>query len=679
VIASPQTGYNAGTAFTPGATYQLRLWSTDAVVYSGTPTEWNVGAVQGQSGDKVWWFDFSSVTALGEYYIFDVTNNVGSYKFAIDGCVYAEPLKQAIRMFYYQRCGCPKNTAQAGAGWADGACHIRPLQDTDCRLYNNNDPSTSRDLSGGWHDAGDYNKYVNFTFSTVMDLLLAYQENPTAFTDDLNIPESGNGTPDLLDEVKYELDWLLKMQENNGSLLSVIGGGAASPPSDDNTARVYGPATTSATYTGAALFALGAIVFDNIGNTAYGSILENAAMNAWNWAENHPSVTFYNTGVLAAGENETNGDGLFTRRIASSVFLYALTGNTTFQTVVDNNYSSAHLIAWSYVYPFENEMQDVLLYYANLSTTNASIRNDINNAYINSVQNFNNDNLPAYLSKTDAYRAWMSDNNYTWNSNKTKACQGNIFRNMLTYAFNSANATNYSNAALGFVNYFHGVNPNTKVYLSNMNGHGAENSVSQFYHSWFENGSTEWDEVGVSTYGPPAGFIPGGPNPGYALDGCCPGGCGSAQNNALCNTNVTPPFGQPIQKSYKDFNDSWPVNSWTVTEAGIYTNASYVRLVSKYVGGGGCLVNAISSIRELNFRIYPNPTAGEILISMKGDLSGLEVLVVMDMTGRKMLERKLTKEEEISVRLDVKELKSGVYFIQIKGKNASLERRFVKL
>ncbi|MEO8665845.1 MAG: glycoside hydrolase family 9 protein, partial [Ignavibacteria bacterium] len=208
VISNPVTGYNSSSPFTPGSNYQIRRWDNNAIVYSGTITSWNAGAVQAQSGDKVWWFDFTALTTGGSYYVFDVTNNAGSYRFEINDQVYFNTLKQAMRVFYYQRCGTPKSAPFAQTGWTDAACHIGSAQDLDCRLYNNAVPSTSKDLSGGWHDAGDYNKYVNFTFETMIDMMLAYKENPAVWGDDFNIPESGNGIPDILDEVKYELDWL---------------------------------------------------------------------------------------------------------------------------------------------------------------------------------------------------------------------------------------------------------------------------------------------------------------------------------------------------------------------------------------------------------------------------------------------------------------------------------------
>jgi hypothetical protein len=587
VISNPITGYNSADPFTPGSNYQVRRFSDDAVVFSGTITAWNSGATQSQSGDKVWWFDFSSVTTAGSYYVFDVSGNVRSYQFDINDFVYLNVLKQAFKVFYYQRCGIPKVYPYSGTGWNDAACHTGSLQDFDCRLYNNTNISTSRNLAGGWHDAGDYNKYVNFTFETMIDLLLAYKENPDIWTDNFNIPESGNGIPDILDEIKYETDWLLKMQSatGNGSVLSIVGVanyGTASPPSADHNQRLYGPATTSASFTASAIFALAAIQFNSAGQFAYANTLQTAAVNAWNWAVANPSVTFYNSGVIGAGEQETGAYEKFTRQMAASVFLYSLTGNSVYKTYFEINYSQMHLIQWGYAYPFESGAQDIMLYYASLPGATSSVSNAIKNAYKNSMKTNNTDNLPAYLNKTDAYRAYLSDNNYTWGSNTTKGRQGIMFSNMITYKLDTLNNSNYREAAAGIINYFHGVNPNAFCYLTNMGNYGAENSVTEIYHSWFEDGSALWDKAGSSVYGPAPGYVPGGPNPTYALDGCCPSGCSSW--NTLCNISlVTPPLGQPIQKSYKDWNTNWPQNSWTITEAGIYTQASYVRLLSENI------------------------------------------------------------------------------------------------
>lgn len=71
VISNPQIGFNGGQNFTAGATYQVRNWQTGAVVFSGSPQVWSSGATHDQSGDKGWWFDFSTLTTSGSYYIYD--------------------------------------------------------------------------------------------------------------------------------------------------------------------------------------------------------------------------------------------------------------------------------------------------------------------------------------------------------------------------------------------------------------------------------------------------------------------------------------------------------------------------------------------------------------------------------------------------------------------------------
>jgi endoglucanase len=679
VIANPITGYNNTTPFSPGTTYQVRDWVSNAVVFTGSLTIWNTGTTHTQSGDKIWHFDFSTFTTPGSYYVFDVTNNVGSYRFDINTCVYNDVLKTAVRMFYYQRCGQARAYPFCDTGYVDAKCHQGTQQDQDCRLYNNTNISTSRNLSGGWHDAGDYNKYVNFAYGTLVDLLLAYEENPGVWTDNYNIPESGNGIPDILDEAKYEIDWLVNMMGTDSALFCVIGGGGASPPSADAQVRRYGPKTTAATLTGANIFALAAIQFKAIGQTAYAANLQARAIMAWKWAMDHPNVTFYNSGVLAAGEQQTAVYETDMRRLTGACYLYALTGTTSYKTYFDANVANVHLLLWSYAYPFEGTEQDGILYYTKIPGATASIKTQILNAYTGSMQTNNTDNLPSYTNKTDAYRAYLANNNYTWNSNQTKSKQGIMFQAMNVYTLNTANAINYTNAASGFIHYLHGVNPISKVYLSNMKKVGGDNYVKQFYHGWFKDGSALWDENGLSTYGPAPGFIPGGPNPTYSLDACCPGGCGSAANNALCLTNVNPPQGQPIQKSYKDFNNDWPVNSWEITEAGIYTNAAYVRMLSKFVSSG-CITTEVASksifVGE-GVMLYPNPTDNKLFLKFDNVIMSAKC-TIYSISGQQVYSNNFNGINNSLIELNVENLSAGVYFIEINNANGKQVKKFVK-
>lgn len=583
LISSPQTGYNSSETFTPSTYYQIRKSSDNAVVLRGSPTAWNGGATHAQSGDKVWWFDFSQLQTAGSYYVYDSLRNKRSYTFEIGNDVYKYVVKQTARVFFYQRSGFAKQTPYAESPWTDGAAFLGPQQDTDCRLVTNTNASTSKNLRGGWFDAGDYNKYVPFTYSPLVDMMLAYEDNPAVWTDDFSIPESGNGVPDLLDEAKWELDWLLRMQQSNGSLLhkvSVTDFSATSPPSADTHPRRYGAASTDATSTGAAVFALAAIQFKKLSNPAlqrYADTLQTAAINAFNWASANPNVAFSNTGFQSV-DATIDAHGRLARRVAAASFLYVLTGNATYRTFFDANYTQIHLMQWSYAYPFESTYQDALLYYARSSGATASVKNAILTTYSNSLKTNNAENLPAYLNKTDAYRAFLDDRNYTWGSNETKAHQGTMFFVMNTYNLDNANKTNYQDAGMGFVHYLHGVNPTAYCFLTNMGRFGGEFSVPTMYHSWFGDGT-------VFDVNPPPAYLMGGANPTYTPD------------PAYTGPVISPPQNQPVQKSYKAWNTSYPENSWQLNEPAIYSQAAYLRLLAQSM----CYTDVVTSVKSGNW------------------------------------------------------------------------------
>src|SRR5262249_37077162 len=161
-----------------------------------------------------------------------------------------------------------------------------------CRLFSDQGNSaTERDLWGGWYDAGDYNKYTNWTAAYVLRFLHAYAENPSVWGDDYDIPESGNGVPDVIDEAKFGLDFLSRLQNSDGSVLSIVGEAGASPPSAATGPSLYGSPSTSATLSAAAAFAYASKVLRTLGkpdlNTNADALLDRAK-NAWAWADAHP-------------------------------------------------------------------------------------------------------------------------------------------------------------------------------------------------------------------------------------------------------------------------------------------------------------------------------------------------------------------------------------------------------
>ncbi len=664
VIKNPQLGFDSGDSFSPGSTYKVINAASEESVYEGTISLFNNGTTDAASGDKICWFDFSSVTEPGEYYILDEGNNVKSYNFLIKKNVYNEVLKHAVRTFFYQRAGHEKLAQYAGSDWADGASHIGPLQDKNCRLYSNQNISTERDLHGGWYDAGDYNKYTTWTCNYVESMMLAYLENPDIWADDYNIPESGNGIPDLLDEAKWGMDWLLRMQQSDGSVLCIMGLASSSPPSSATGQSLYGPATTMASYSAAKAFAIGYKVYKQIGMDEYAEQLKTAALNAWNWAKNNPDVKFENSGILAAGEQEILG-GDYDRtavQITAALYLYEITGDDAYHTVFAENYKQLSIFAWGY---YAEQYWDsdylMLLYYLELNEGSATIKNEIKAALKKGL--IDNSNDYAEKLKNDGYRSFIKT--YNWGSNKYKADYGMIFYHFAETSLKPESNESFYAAAEDYLHYIHGVNPFGMVYLSNMNKYGASNSVTEFYHTWFGHG-TNWDRK------PAPGFLTGGPYSSYSWDGCCPSGCGSTNNNALC-TSEEIPINQPNAKMYKDFNTGWPLNSWGITENSCGYQIAYIRLLSKFASENGDLNNSIEYPVKKAIEIYPNPTKDIVNIRTSGEeISGLDLY---DMQMR-LLNKQAVNGSQI--QLNISSLPAGIYFIRVATTSKVYIERIIK-
>ncbi|MDR1761613.1 MAG: glycoside hydrolase family 9 protein [Bacteroidales bacterium] len=597
ILRSPEIGFDSTENYIPAKKYALVDAKTKKTVFSAVPTVWHNGATDLSSGDKAWHFDFSAVTQEGTYYVLDSEKNVKSYEFEISANVYKNVLKQAFKVFYYQRAGFPKDAKYATEAWADGASHLGELQDKNCRKWGSaDDASTERDVQGGWYDAGDFNKYTNWTADYINYLLLAYEENPSAWTDDFGIPESGNGIPDIIDEVLFGIKHLLRLQQEDGSVISVVALDQASPPSAAKGQSLWGDPSTSATLSAATSYAYVAKVLADIeeqrerlmqrADFEFRQKLQKAAEKAWDWAEKNPNVTFYNNSAehgtqgLAAGQQEVDDLARMEKKLHAAMRLFKLTGNKKYQEFFDANYTQARMIAWQLVFAFGEANQDMLLNYAQLKNATPQVAQHIKQVYRSALDTAHN--LPAVQNFIDPYFAYQKD--YVWGSNGTKAKQGAIFYNIAQYGIDEKLTTDAERYAEQYIHYLHGANPLNMCYLTNMSKYGSEQSSNTVYHAWFCYGNKTWGEVGKSTYGPAPGILVGGPNPAYDWDGCCPNNCDSDYNNSQCFAHdISHLRNQPAQKSYLDMNMGWPLNSWSVSENSNGYQVHYLRLLSKFV------------------------------------------------------------------------------------------------
>ena len=673
VLRSPEVGSDASLSYAPGETMEVVDSASAKVVFSGAPVAFQEGAVDTASGDKIWWFDFSGVTTPGTYYIRDKSDNLKqSFYFRIKDDVYNDILKAAMRMMYYQRLGIAHEAAYAGEEWADGMNHE---QDKAARLFTDStNAATERDLSGGWFDAGDFNKYTVWNGNYVETLLRAYLDKPRAFTDDYNIPESGNGIPDILDEVKWGLDHMLRMQNSDGSVLSVVDEDHASPPSAAKGRSYYGAPNAMSAYSAAKAFALGSVVAAKRGNDAYAVTLKDAALKAFKWAEAHPDSMFYNnkaeygTKDLAAGQQEIDTNyttgARFVVKVAADFAMYELTGDANYLKRFEATPDSLPLMrqygSWA-MDQYRNPHHMLYLLYLKYKDASADVKSLVQQKVVDAFGT--NANFGGSLEK-DGYRAYIRD--YNWGSNSAKSTCGLFFDKMAELSMSGqssagADATAWHNAAEEYLHYLHGVNPFGMVYLSNMESYGAGKSVTSFYHGWFKEGA------------PAPGYLVGGANARYTWASCCKEydadnsakGCGSKANNELCYA-VKVPVGEPSEKMYRNFNNGWPLDSWELTEPSLGYQTAYIRLISRFVEERGVDIGEPLRRRESsNVAVAPRVAvkfAGDELRVDAPEQSGARItnVRVFDLRG---YEVNLPRN---GACLDASGLKSGVYMVQVR-------------
>jgi hypothetical protein len=548
----------------PGPT--VEVWDTADVTVFRVPADGGVitdrGSDGAPSGDHVWWVDFSAFDTPGSYRLYSSTLDTTSYDFDIRDDVYNAVVHKALETFYLQRCNTPKVAALAGV-WADSvACH---MDDVTTGPASGHEDHGSLDLTGGWHDAGDFNKYVWSAVSTaVLFMLRAFEDNPGVFLDgDLAIPESGNGIPDLLDEIKWELDWLLRMQLPSGAVLSqmhVPGFAADSPPSVDGNLRYYQDPSLESGAVFAGTCALAARIFATEGLTAYAATLRTAALETWAWLE-------------------TQGDSEIKVWAAAEIFRLD-PSVTSAKSYVDGFYSAA----WA------GRFFNVMRYDTHAALTYVSTPGATAAVVANMKENIGNQ-VDYIFDSDDLYRNGMPSWSYYWGSNSIRAGYG-VF---LLQAARLGETGSHTEAACvehaeSFLHFFHGQNTLNMVYLTNMAALGGEHSSFQFYHAWFGDSENEYSRVrfvgkpaavvepdypyykgtdnhGIgdnksSTLGPAPGFVTGGPNKDYGGD-------------------ASPPLGAVYyNRFYRDWNDQevWTARTWEITENSIGYQGPYVAL-----------------------------------------------------------------------------------------------------
>lgn len=317
--------------------FTLRRADGDAAIFQGRlapPVE------DADSGDAVRAADFSSFTREGEYYL-DVDGVGRSWPFVISRSPYRRAYYLALRSFYGQRCGTAVDLGPEFPGYKYEACHKEGAYHASS---GKSGPHVSR---AGWHDAGDYGRYIVNSGIATGTLLWTWDLFGDSIRDiRLNIPESNNRVPDILDEIRWNLEWMLTMQDEDGGVwhkqTSEQFCGFVMPDQDHSVSVVIGTGrapfkSSCATADFAAVTALAARLYAPY-DRAFSESCLRAAEKAWGFLELNPAVLFNNpqgVGTGAYGDRDCSDE-----RLWAAAELFRATGGRPYDEYFRANYEA---------------------------------------------------------------------------------------------------------------------------------------------------------------------------------------------------------------------------------------------------------------------------------------------------------------------------------------------------
>jgi endoglucanase len=583
--------------------------------------------------------DFSGLERAGTYFI-QISNGDISFSFNISPNVFRNAADKSLKGFYYQRCGMQLASEYAGV-YQHPACHLN-----DATLHSSTEESGYLENIGGWHDAGDFGKYVVNAGITVGTLLIAYEYFPDRFSSDsLNIPESGNGVPDILDEVRYQLEWLLKMQKSDGGVYFKLTGENFSGfimPQNDNATRYIYQVSSTATGDFAAMMARASRLYSEF-DTDFADRCIAASVLAWEYLLAHPDIVptggFRNPAGTYTGQYGDSNDR--DERLWASAELFETTGDTSYHSYFVNNYTYLGIVTSTMWWGNVKNLAMITYLLGAQSTGLFEVKNNIGQSLINYCNSLLN------KSNSSGFGVTLNPGEYSW------GCNSVVLNNaiMLLAGYELSNNQNFYNSALMNLNYILGTNVHNKCFVTGL----GSNPVMNPHHR-----PSASDDI----TDPVPGLIAGGPDQ-YLDDPTLQSLFNSSTPPALC---------------YVDDVDSYASN-----EIAINWNAPLVFVLGYFNKGG------VTDIRNKDLNILPeeyklhhnfpnpfNPLTTICYSLPKGSFVSLNIYnITGELVRRLVNEYKQAGNYEIGFEAD--NLPSGIYFYQLLAGSYILTKKMVLL
>jgi endoglucanase len=509
------------------------------VVASGKTT---VKGSDRDSGDEVHRADFSSVTQAGKGYQL-VVDGQSSYRFAIDARVYRPLAQSALNFFYQQRSGVPVEIPWAGQWqWTHGPGHV-----SDAKVACGIDCGYTLNVLGGWYDAGDHGKYVVNGGISVWTLLDLYERGKHlgrgALLGDgaFMLPENGNGIPDVLDEARWELEFLMNMQvppghEKSGMVHHKIHDSAWTalgrvPPEMSERRYLHAP-STAATLNLAAVAAQCARIWRDI-DSEFANRCRLAAIRAWNAAQKFPAIyapQYDNVGGGPYDDGDVSDEfywaaaELFITLKTPDLldFVRASPHHGTFPSETGHEHVKHHT---SMTWQVTDALGSISLAVVPGALPDPGETETIRKLIVQAADR--------YLAIIDEQGYGVpirtgSNGHYPWGSNSLVANNAIV----LALAHDFTHQEKYASGVVQGVDYLLGKNPLTLSYVSGFGEHAMQNPHHRF-----------WAHQKKSSFpSPPPGVLAGGPN-------------SRLQDPTANRLGSCPP-----QRCYIDHVDAWSVN-----------------------------------------------------------------------------------------------------------------------
>ncbi|WP_406497349.1 glycoside hydrolase family 9 protein [Streptomyces sp. NBC_01604] len=524
--------------------------STGAVVARG----WTVPrGTDASSGQNVHSIDFGAYKKQGTGFTLVVDGETGR-PFDIGTGAYEKLRLDAAKYYYTQRSGIAiRDDLRPGYARPAGHVDVPPNQGDSAVPCQPGVCDYTLDVTGGWYDAGDHGKYVVNGGISTWELLSTHERALTARTGQpaklgdgsLAIPESGNKVPDILDEVRWELDFLLKMQVPDGQPLAGMAHhkmhdeqwtGLPLLPSDDPQKRELHPPSTQATLNLAATAAQAARLY-RPHDTTFAAKALAAARKAWTAALAHPE--------RYADPNDGIGGGAYADSDATDEFywaaaeLYLTTGEKAFADHVLASPVHTADIFGPLGYDWARTAAAARL---DLATVPSRLpgRDKVRQSVIKGADRY----LATLKSQAYGMPYAPADNLYDWGSNHQ------ILHNavVIATAYDISGASKYRDGAVQSMDYILGRNALNMSYVT---GYGEVNSHNQ-HSRWYAR------QLDPSHPAPPDGTLAGGPN-----------------------SSIQDPYAQSkLQGCVGQFCYIDDIQSWSTNEHTINWNSALTRMAS---------------------------------------------------------------------------------------------------